>query len=340
LGWVRHGGAVDVLKYLIDSGETRFLSVSIRALGRAAGGGEQGDEVSLFLLDYIDRREPSDDLRRDIITALGETGSLEAIEYLAGLAENDDERAFIRMGAVEAISKIATISGRNIERGLEAIIEATSSSDPNIRATAISALGPFEGQDAEDAILEAFRDSFWRTRIGAAQAASQRGLESAIPFLRFRAERDEVPQVRDEAIRALGTINTRETTEIVESLFMNRRNSDRVRLAALEMLILNHAEEYASRIIAEMDEAQRTNQMPLYNGFIRALVPAKAPSLEPFARRLLLEGGMIERSLAMDLIMNNEFRSLADEVRPFLEERHGVAISRKARLTLTSLGLE
>ena len=371
LGRVRAARAIDVLQELINSGESRFLSSAIRALGRAASGtvslsvptviendeeeddapvgevlngiwpNEPFDRVAFFLLDYYNNRNPSDDNRREIITALGETGSSAGLSFLSDIAENPDENAFLRIAALDSIAKITAASDIAGNHGLRAVIDAVSSTDPNVRSAAVAALGPFIGEEVEEAILEAFRDSFWRTRLGAAQAAGQRRMISAIPFLRFRAERDDTPQVRDEAIRALGAINNSETVEILGELFTNRRNSDRVRLMAGEMLLQYQADEYALRVIAEMDEARLRNQTPLYNGFIRILTSAVSSSLETPAGRLLETGGVIERSLALDMVMNNDFHSLEEGVRNLLDEqRNGVSLARKARLTLERLGLE
>jgi HEAT repeat protein len=345
LGKVRSAKSIGCLKELIDSGESRFLNTAFRALGRAGRGREDGaegahnkeqaDEAASFLLDYYNNRIPGDENKREIIIALGETGSRESVSFLAELVKNNDERAVLRMAAIEAISKI----GDN--KGLDAVVEAVSSTDPNIRSSAVAALGPFSGDAVDNAILEAFRDSYYRTRIGAASAAGKRKLAGAIPFLRFRAANDEVPAVRDEAIKALGAINNSETSDILNSLFSERKNSDRVRILAADMLLQNNADVYSSRVIVEMDEAKNKNQTPLYNGFIRILSPAKSGSLEALARRFISGGGVIEKSLALDLILNNEFRNLADEVRQLLDEKkNGASLARKAKNTLEKLGLE
>ena len=344
LGRVKAAEAADALMELISSGEARFLNNAIRALGRVSRGegaavpsGQEPqalpDRAALFLLDQIDNRNPSDENRREIITALGETGSKESVAFLAGLVKNDEERAVFKISALAALSMIGD------DEGMDAVIEAVSSTDPNVRSSAVAALGPFSGEEVENAILDGFRDSFYRTRIGAATAAGSRRLESAIPFLRFRAQNDEVPAVRDAAIRALGEINNSETMGILDSLFAERRNSDRVRLVAAEMLLQNNADTYGARIGVEMDDAKSKNQTALYNGFIRILGPARSPLLEDLARRLISTGGVIERSLALDLILNNEFRSLEEEVRSLLDERRsGASLARKARSTLERLG--
>ncbi|MCL2130802.1 MAG: HEAT repeat domain-containing protein [Treponema sp.] len=346
LGKIRSIEATDYIIELINSRENRFLNNSFRALGRIGNSQpkDSGDEsintdhrdkISLFLLDYYKNRNPSDDITREIIIAIGEAGSKEAVAFLSDMVKNTEERAVLRMAALEAISKIGDTEG------LEAVIEAVASPDPNIRSTAIAALGPFSGEEAEKAILEGFRDSYYRSRIGAAQAAGNRKLESAVPFLKYRAENDDVPAVKDEAIKALGAINTSETNEILDCFFTERKNTDRVRIIAAEMLLKNNASVYGNRLEIEMEEAQSKRQTALYNGFVRILAAAKSPSLEDIARRFMAKSGVIEKSLALDLVLNNEYKSLADNVRALLDEKvHSATIARKARSTLDKLGLE
>ncbi|MCL2232586.1 MAG: HEAT repeat domain-containing protein, partial [Treponema sp.] len=150
-------------------------------------------------------------------------------------------------------------------------------------------------------------------------------MANAVPFLRFRAENDDVAAVRDEAIRALGAINNRESMAILDSLFSERRNSDAVRVLAADMLLRNDADTYGTRVVVEMDYANTRRQTGLYNGFIRILTTARSNSLEGLAQRFITTGGVIESSLAMELIVNNEFRHLADDVRAFLDESRGGA---------------
>ena len=334
LGSMKAGEAVDAIEELINSGESRFLDSALRALGRVAPE-EEADNIAAFLLDYYNNRSPSDENKREIINALGEAGSKESVSFLSALVKNTDERGFLRMAALDAMAKIGD------DEGLDAVIEAVSSTDPNVRSSAVTALAPFPGEAAENAILEAFRDTYYRTRIGAAQAAGKRRLESAVPYLRYRAENDEVPNVKDEAIKALGAINNEEAMGVLDSLFSERKNSDRVRIMAADMLLQNNADVYGSRVFAEMEDAKLKNQTALYNGFVRTMTTAKAPSLETTVLRLIGGGGVIEKSLALDLILNNEFRQLADVIRSLLDEKkHSASIARKAQSTLGKLGLE
>ncbi|GHV16760.1 hypothetical protein FACS189493_3160 [Spirochaetia bacterium] len=328
LGKVKAAAAVTPLKTLIGAGEQRFLNNALRALGRIGGGNaDTQDEIAGYLIDYYTDRIPADETRREIITALGEAGSPEGVSFLADIAVNNEERAAIRMAALESLSKIGDPAG------LDAVLAGVRSQDPNVRSTAMAALGPFSGPEVDRTILEAFRDSFWRTRIGAAQAAGRRRLLEAVPYLAYRAERDDVPQVKDEAIRALGAIGNDESIAILDTLFGNRRNADRVRILAAEMLIRDHPDQYAGKVIVELDEAKTRNQTPLYNGLLRVISTAKTPSVEALTRRFLTTGGVIEKSYGLDMAANNEFRSLRPEVEALTDPKNG-SLVRKARALL------
>jgi HEAT repeat protein len=334
LGKVKAEGAITPLRKLLDSEERRFMGTAFRALGRAAGANkEDADDIADYLIDYYTNKDPGDENRREIITAIGATGSKQGVSFLSDIAKSNEERAPLRIAALDALSKI----GDN-EAGLEAILLSISAGDPNVRSSSVAALGPYSGEAVDKAILEAFRDSYYRTRIAAAQASKERKLLAAIPYLCFRAEKDEIPQVKDEAIRALGAIGTDETTAFLDKLFTERKNSDRVRILTSEMLIKNKGETYTGKIIEELDEAKRKNQTALYNGFLKVLGEARTESVESIARRFLSSGGVIEKSYAMDMAANNSLKNLGEEIKGLTQDKNE-SLARKARNTLEKLGI-
>jgi HEAT repeat protein len=237
------------------------------------------------------------------------------------------------MAALDSLSKIKDPAG------LDAILAAVNAGDPNIRSSAVAALGPFSGEQVDNAILEAFRDSYYRTRIAAAQASRERKLEAALPYLKFRSERDEVPQVKDEAIRAMGAIGTEEALETVNSLFIERKNSDRVRLTAAEVLMKNIPDRHLAQLIIELDEAKSKNLNPLYNGFLKIIGESRGGNPEAVTRRFLRSGGVVEKSYALDMAANNNLTGLADEIRQVSEDKNE-SLARKARRTMEKLGIE
>ncbi|MDR1429242.1 MAG: HEAT repeat domain-containing protein [Spirochaetaceae bacterium] len=337
LGQMRDTGSVDRVMTLIDEGDARYTNSAVRALGRVGSllkdqDRNESDAITDYLIAYFEDKFPGEDTAREIITALGSLENARAVAFLNGIAGNADERPARRMAAIQALSKIGD------REGLDAVLEALQSSDPNLRSTAVAALGPFSGREVDQAILEAFRDTYYRTRIGAAQAAAQRKMEEAIPYLRYRAERDEVAAVKDEAIKALGAMDRNEAYQIVASLFFERRNSDRVRVVAGEILIVNRAGEYAEPFIAELDEARAKNQTALYNQFCRIIAQAETDKVEPLALRFFSSGGVVEKAYAIDMVYRNNLTGLIDHVKALTDERNG-SLSRKARDTLQRMGV-
>jgi len=337
IGRIRYSQAVSAIMEILDTEERRFLSVGFRALGRASSSDNAlADETAEFLIDYYEYRNPGDN-QREIIGAIGATGSKKGVSFLAGIASNIDERIPLRIAALDALSKIGD------SEGLEAILLCVGTNDPNVRSAAVAALGPFSGDEVDKAILDAFRDSYYRTRIAAAQASRERRLVAAVPYLRYRAERDEVPNVKDEAIRALGAIANEEAISVLDSLFSERRNADRVRLMAAEMLMKSSPDANFSRLVLELEEAKTRNQTALYNGLLKIIgetvLKGDTTDMENITRRFLRSGTIIEKSYGLDMAVNNNLVMLSEEIKALLTDRNE-SLARKARRTAETLGIE
>ena len=332
LGKVKSVKALPVLQKLIEGGERRFVNPAIRSFGRIGNSGT-GSSSAEYLIDFYENSNPEDESRREVVVALGATGSAEAVEFLAGIASDSEGRATLRMAALESLSKIGD------QGGLDAVLSCISANDPNIRSTAVTALGPFSGKAVDDAILDAFRDSYYRTRIAAAQASRQRKLAAAVPYLKFRAERDEVPAVKEDSIRALGAIADGESVKILETLFTERKNNDRVRITAGEMIMQIQSAQFLDRFVTELDEAKQKNQTALYNGLLKIIGGTKSGNMEPITRRLMQNSGVIERSYALDMAANNNLTSLAEEIKTIAGDRNE-SLAAKARRTLEKLGVQ
>jgi len=338
LGMVKAAKAVPALIALLDTQEKRFMNNAFRALGKAGSADKKkADEAADFLIDFYNNRNVDSTNARDIITAIGETKSAKAVSLLADIASNTDERVPLRVAALDALSRVGDSDG------LEAILGCVSTNDPNVRSAAVAALGPFSGKEVDKAILDAFRDSYYRTRIAAAQASRERKLAAAVPYLQFRAENDDVPNVRDEAVRALGEIANNEAMTILDNLFKERKNSDRIRLACAQMLMKNAGQKNLSRIIVELDEAKLKNQTALYNGFLKIVGEAKIEGdtgeMEKLARRFLQNGGIMEKLYGLDMAVNNELKGLSAEIKTLTTDKNE-SLARKARRTAERLGIE
>ena len=338
LGRVKYTEAAPVIMDLLDTEERRFLSTGFRALGRISSADSAlADETAEFLIDYYNYRDPGDDNRREVITAIGATGSSLGVSLLTEIASNTNERSPLRIAALDALSKTGDSDG------LEAILNCIGTDDPNVRSAAVAALGPFSGEAVDKAILDAFRDSYYRTRIAAAQASRDRKFAEAVPYLKYRAERDDVPNVKDEAIRALGAIANEEAVEVLGGLFLERKNPVRVRLISAEMLMKNAPDGNLGKLIVELDEAKTRNQTNIYNGFLKILgetvVENDKTVMENITRRFLMNGGLLEKLYGLDMAANNNLTVLSEQIRPMANDRNE-SISRRARRTAERLGID
>jgi hypothetical protein len=269
LGKMKSPDAVAALVPVLDGDSGPLTNVSIRAYGRIASEND-GDSAADYLIAYYRDRAPANETQREIVSALGETGSKNATEFLVGLISNQEERYVLRMAALEAAGKIGDANAK------EAVINAVLADDPNVRSSAVGALGAFDGDDVEKAVLDAFRDSFFRTRLGACEAAGKRKLAAAVPYLRYRALNDEAAVVRDEAIKALGAVGSSQAAGVLEEIFEGEKNSDRIRSLAAEMLVKQSPGAYTAKITAAMEDAKKKNRAALAAGFERALAAAKS----------------------------------------------------------------
>jgi hypothetical protein len=338
LGMIKAAKAVPVLMDLLDTQERRFMNNAFRALGKASSADKKtADEAADFLIDFYANRDVGSENAREVIIAVGETKSAKAVSLLAEIASNTDERIPLRISALEAISRVGDPAG------LEAILACVSAGDPNVRSAAVAALGPFSGTEVDKAILDAFRDSYYRTRIAAAQASRERKLAAAVPYLQFRAEHDDVPNVRDEAVLALGEIANDEAMTILDNLFKERKNSDRIRLVCAQMLMKNAGQKNLTRVILELDEAKLKNQTALYNGFLKIVGEAKIDGdtgeMERLTRRFLQNGGIMEKLYGLDMAVNNDLKGLSAEIKALTTDKNE-SLARKARRTAERLGIE
>jgi len=102
LGRIKAQAAAPAFRTLLESGEKRFMNPAFRALGQVSG--NDGDETAEYLIDYYENRGAGDENHRDIIFAIGASGSPAAVPFLAGLATDSDTRPVLRVAALEAIA--------------------------------------------------------------------------------------------------------------------------------------------------------------------------------------------------------------------------------------------
>ncbi|MCX7655437.1 MAG: HEAT repeat domain-containing protein [Treponemataceae bacterium] len=331
LGVRKEQKALEGIKKIVDAEESNLVGPAIQALGSIGSESEQKEALGRYLREYYETKaSEKEEIKNQIVRALGVLKDKSSASFISDIAKNNDERPARRIQALEALQALKE------QETLSAILEALRSSDPNVRAAAVGALGPFSGRDVDQAILDAFRDSFYKTRMGAARAAGDRKLIAAIPFLRFRIENDGVAAVKEASIKALGAIESPEAQEVLSQICFTKKYSDPLRIGAAEELIRIDPDRYAEPLIKALEEARKEKQKNLFNGFARVLGTAKTQVIKSLARQFLTSSDVIEKSYGLQMVANNRFTDLADAVRSLTDEKNG-ALALRARDTLKKL---
>lgn len=336
MGTVKDKEAVPVIMEIIKQDDSRLHNAAIKAIGKirrseteepeTEGGGTS--DITEILLDYYNNRNPGGDTREAIIFALG--GSGDALPFLIEIINGEDQSIPIRMAALGAAGRIKN------DEAMDVILASVVSADPNIRFASVEALGNFSGERVDAAILEGFRDTYFKTRLAAARSAKTRRLKDAIPYLRYRIEKDEAAAVREESVLALGAMGDAESDTLLLELMGNGKMNDGLRSRCAEMLIKNNADEYSEKIIAVLDDAKAKKLTNLYNGILKALSIAKTNKIENLTARLFASKDVGEKFYALDMTANNGFTAFRDEVEKLTKEKN-TSLSERAKRTLEKL---
>jgi HEAT repeat protein len=334
LGAVKEKKAIPLLTEIVSAGGGQYDGASIRALGKIADSGmprAEADAITETLINYYNNAASSGGNREAVIAAVGNSGGEGAAAFILKIASDTEQGASLRMAALEAAGKLKDAAA------LDSIIAAASSGDPNIRYAAAGALGAFDGEESAAVILESFRDSYFRTRLAAIRSAKMRRLNEAVPYLRYRAERDEAAVVREEAVLALGAIGGGEADSALAAMMDDTKNSDSLRSLCAEMLIKNDADAWAGSIIAKLDEAAAKKQTALYKGLLKALSLARTSKVEALTARLFASKDVIEKFYALDMTANNGFTAFKAEAEALSNEKN-LSLASRAKKTLEKLG--
>lgn len=324
LSAMKYKKAASILRDILEAEDVRFGNAAARALGSC------GDEADVeFLLSYEDKHTSSDALIGDIIYALGELQSRKATAYLTGILSDADAKTFKKIAALEALEKIKD------GKALDPILGALKQQDANVRSYAVAALTSFTGAKAEEAIIESFRDSFYKVRIAASKAAGEKKIKKAVPYLQYRAERDEVPAVKIAAVEALGEIGNTEALDILSNIFSEKKTADQLRISASKALLEKAAEKQYASIIAAMELAKSEKKMPLYHGLAKVLSTVRSDSLETLSKKFLSSPDIVDKMYGLDLVILNRFKSESvKELVKGLEKGANPAMARKVKEAL------
>jgi HEAT repeat protein len=312
---------------IAEDGNVLAASVAIDAIGR-----DGGTEAVALLLDLYGRLN-STDLRGAIIRALGETGDLEAVPLLTGIASDEFEESSLRQYAAESLGRIGA------PESLELLTSLLAEDDSLLRAYATYALGFYDTDEAADLLESALRDSFWRVRVAALDALGEQGRAQALPAVAYKARRDPEQPVRRAALAALGRIGGERGLEELRELALDDRVTEDERMIALEQLAAHPGEatvELFQKIVAEEWEREGSR---LLDAVGRLVSENPATQFSPVYRTLFEHPNFIVRIYAMRGSGRAGVRDLVEEMKRVARENPPGLLRRSALAALDNLGI-
>ncbi|MBE6353644.1 HEAT repeat domain-containing protein [Treponema sp.] len=224
--------AVPGLIYLIDKEEEDYFNIALTAIGTLGG----TDEAQ-FLAGYLDRDDLSVSQRQSLMRVLGKIKAVETWDKLSEIAQDEDENAFVRMYAAEAIGAMEK------EESEEILVKLFEEKDPNFRQYVVKGISHFHDKTADEIILQALRDGQYKVRLEAVDCVSERNMKEAVPYLVYRCkDKTEEKVVKEKCYSVIAKLDTKEGNEYLISLVKDKKLNDTARAkVAAALLENNHA---------------------------------------------------------------------------------------------------
>lgn len=219
--------AIPGLVELVDKEEEDYFNGALTCLGEIGG-----EKEALFLADYLDREDLSVAQKQALMRVLGKIKSVQTWEKLSEIAQDENENTFVRMYAAEAIGAMQKSESEDI------LIDLFEDSDPNLRSYVIKGISYYTDTKADRLIISGIRDSQYKVRLEAINAASERDLKDAVPYLIYRCkDKSEQDQVKNKCYESLAKLNTSEGNEYLLSLITDKKVSDRIKIKVSAALL-------------------------------------------------------------------------------------------------------
>ena len=316
----------DRLIPLLDSPDMGIARKAIKGIGAS----QKADTIDT-LLGLLDDGDYPNDLKPDVILALGELKNPAAVPRLVEILDDEGEDIIWRRYACASLGKIGD------PEILPKIEEALYDTDPMLRNYAVASLKYFDDPEVVDLLIAALKDSYWRTRISAASGLGSLKEERAVPILAYKAEKDPETNVRVEAVRALGAIATPEAIEALRGFYSNESTPPSLRVVSAEILAEKDIDASLELFTAVINKHWGKDRTRILERTAKILSKTKSDSLESLYAKFLVSGELVIMIYGLRGIATNEMISLKAEVEKLSGEENHRSIRKEALAALEVL---
>ena len=219
--------AIPAVVTLLESENESYFTPALTTLGDV--GGETEAE---YLVQFLDRSDLTTAQRQALMKVLGKIKAEQTFDALVEIAKDDGENIFVRAYAAEAIGAM--------KRGdsVEVLTKLYEAQDPTLRCYAIKGLAYNEDdKEARETVVQAIKDSQYKVRLDAIDAAAKMKIKEAVPYIIHRAKSDPEAQVKKKAYEKLAAYEDSEADKFLVSQITDKKASDAVKRQSAEALL-------------------------------------------------------------------------------------------------------
>jgi len=322
LSEIKSDKAGEYLAEAIDEQNSNISLAAIKALGKSESQGN-----GQLLLDRLQDEDYPDNLKPELILALGELAYKPALEELTKIAQNRDTERVWRMYACDSLGKL----GDN--QSIQVFKDIFSEGDALLAIYAASALANYAMSEVEDLLIEGLKNSNVRVRIAAARGLANKEAKKAAKVLIYKARRDPEKSVRLQAIESLGQIGSNEAVDFLLELFSDKKQSPDVLETTLCTLVDNHLNSSLKTIREVIDREWQEKDQKTIEFIGKKLSQTEHSGLKDIFTKILESNNFIVRIYAIRGMEYNRTAGYKEIIKSIsTEDPHPAA--RKAALLL------
>ena len=318
--------AAETILPLLKNEQAAISRIAVHALGLSGK-----KEYVQTLIDLLQDDDFHSEVKTTVLISLGDLGSAEALDILTDIAQDTEEEKAWRWYACQSLGKIGA------EESFPVIRALMGDPDPTLRSFAAEAVGSYKTKEAEEMLVDALRDSFWKVRVSAAEQLGERGSDSAVPSLIYKAKNDPENNVKKEAITALGKIGSREGLEVLRELAGKKTTTPIIWAHTVTVLVENDLKDSFPVLEKMLADEWDANNSYFFDYIAKLLSNSEGSFLEPIFGRFLDHDSMIIKIYGIRGIEKNKITSLRDRVEKLSEEGNPRPLRQAALSALENL---
>ncbi len=308
---VKTKAAIPAVISLIEGENENYFNDAIAALGEIGGAGE-----AVFLMEYLNRDDLTDAQRQILMRTSGKMHAVETYDYLVDVLEDEDENTFVRMYAAESLGLMEK------KEAVPVLIQAFNETDPNLRQYVIKGLMNFpKVVEAKETVIQGIRDEHWRVRQEAIKATKEMELSDAVPFLIYRIKNDSEKVIKEESIKTLGALNTKEGNEFLVSQITEKKVGDSTKKKVIEVLLADGSvgEKEILELANTCLEDDRRKDLRYAIG--KELAKYKRPQYEDVCMKYLQSKDATTIGLGVDMYKTNKYSAAESKMREIYADK-------------------